>query len=94
MPTSLPDSPILMRKRIFVAGATGLIGSHLVERLNADGNEVIALVRQGHAAENLARLRRLAVSSLHRRSTFKASLKRKRLRSALDHDYLLAILTT
>ena len=39
-------------------------------------------VRQGHGADNLARHRRVAVSLLHRESTFKASLKRDRLRSA------------
>lgn len=49
-------------------------------------------VRQGHAAENLARFRRLALGLLKREVTFKAGLKRKRLRCALDHDYLLAVI--
>ena len=33
--------------RVFVTGATGLIGSHLSERLVADGHEVVALCREG-----------------------------------------------
>jgi predicted transposase YbfD/YdcC len=49
-------------------------------------------VRQGHAAENLARFRRLALGLLKRETSFKAGLKRKRLRCAMDHDYLLAVL--
>lgn len=33
--------------RVFVTGATGLIGSHTVERLRADGHWVVAMVRPG-----------------------------------------------
>src|SRR4051812_23097376 len=33
------------RDRVLVTGATGLLGSHLVERLKARGNRVRALVR-------------------------------------------------
>jgi len=49
-------------------------------------------VRQGHAAENLARMRRLALGLFKRETTFKAGLKRKRLRCAMDHDYLLKLM--
>jgi len=49
-------------------------------------------VRQGHAAENLARMRRLALGLLKRETTFKAGLKRKRQRCAMDHDYLLKLM--
>lgn len=51
-------------------------------------------VRQGHAAEHLARFRRMALGLLKREPTFKAGLKRKRLRCALDHDYLLKVLAS
>lgn len=37
--------------RALVTGATGLVGSHLVERLHADGCQVRALVRNAGAAE-------------------------------------------
>ena len=39
-----------------VTGATGLVGSHVVERLLADGGRVRALVRDEAAAGWLARL--------------------------------------
>lgn len=51
-------------------------------------------VRQGHGAEHLARLRRLAVGLLKREETFKAGLKRKRLRCALDPNYLNRVLAS
>jgi len=51
-------------------------------------------VRQGHAAEHLARIRRLVLGLLKRETTFKAGLKRKRMRCALDHDYLLKVLAS
>lgn len=44
--------------RVFVTGATGLVGSHLVERLRGRGDEVIALVR---ASSDVAFLRGLGV---------------------------------
>ena len=49
-------------------------------------------IRQGHGAEHLARFRRIAVSLLKREKTFKAGLKRKRLRCALDPDYLTRVI--
>ena len=51
-------------------------------------------IRQGHAAEHLARFRRLAVSLLKQEKTFKAGLKRKRLRCALDPSYLNRVLVS
>ncbi len=49
-------------------------------------------VRQGHAAENLVRIRRLALGLPKREDRFTAGLKRKRLRCAMDHNYLLKVL--
>ena len=49
-------------------------------------------VRHGNAAENLGRMRRQALVLLKREPTFKAGLKPKRLRCAMDADYLIAVL--
>ncbi len=43
--------------RVLVTGATGLLGSHLAERLTARGNRVRALVRPGSPTAFLDRLR-------------------------------------
>jgi predicted transposase YbfD/YdcC len=50
-------------------------------------------VRVGHAAENLAMLRRLALNLLHRERTLKRGVQGKRLKAALDEQYLLKVLT-
>ena len=51
-------------------------------------------VRVGEAAENLALLRRTALSLLAQEKTLKRGIKTKRLKAALDDGYLLKILTT
>ena len=48
--------------------------------------------RSGHAAENLAATRRLAVNLLRRDKTCKRSIKGKLMRAAIDPDYLKLIL--
>ncbi len=48
--------------------------------------------RTGHAAENLATLRRLALNVLKRDKTKRRGLKGKQLNAAWDHDYLLRLL--
>ena len=50
--------------------------------------------RSGHAAENLAATRRLAVNLLRRDKTCKRSIKGKLMRAAIDPDYLKHILTS
>jgi predicted transposase YbfD/YdcC len=49
-------------------------------------------VRQGHADQNLALLRRLALNLLRHESTAKIGIKAKRLKAGWDHAYLLKIL--
>jgi len=49
-------------------------------------------VRQGHAAENLARLNRMALNLLKQENTCKRGLAAKRLRCGWNPDYLLTAL--
>lgn len=49
-------------------------------------------VRKDHAPENLATLRRLALSLLKRETSRKGGIKVRRLRAACDHDYLAEVL--
>jgi len=51
-------------------------------------------LRTGHSAENLGRLRRLALSLLKRETTNKRGIKSKRLRAGWDEGYLLKLLAT
>lgn len=48
----------------------------------------------GHAAENLSRIRRIAISLLKQETTAKVGVRNKRLRAGWDEDYLLKILAT
>jgi predicted transposase YbfD/YdcC len=50
--------------------------------------------RTGHAAENLAATRRMAVNLLRRDKTCQRSLKGKLLRAAIDPAYLKLVLST
>jgi predicted transposase YbfD/YdcC len=50
--------------------------------------------RTGHAAENLAATRRLALNLLRRDKTCKRSIKGKLMRAAIDPEYLKLILAT
>jgi predicted transposase YbfD/YdcC len=49
-------------------------------------------VRSLHAPHNLALLRRFAVNTLNRESTFNASLRRKSKRAAMEDAYMLKLL--
>lgn len=48
--------------------------------------------RIGHSAENLSRIRRLALSLLRQDKSVKVGAKAKRLKACLEEDYLLRIL--
>jgi predicted transposase YbfD/YdcC len=49
-------------------------------------------IRSGNAQENMAALRRIALSLLKRDTITKAGIKAKRLKAGWDHDYLLHLL--
>jgi predicted transposase YbfD/YdcC len=51
-------------------------------------------VRVGHAAENFALVRRIALNLLQQDKTLKRGVKTKRLKAALDERYLLKVLNT
>jgi predicted transposase YbfD/YdcC len=50
-------------------------------------------IRQGHAAENFARLSRIALNLLKVQTQHKVGIKTKRLCCGWSHDYLLRVLT-
>jgi predicted transposase YbfD/YdcC len=55
-------------------------------------NEDQSRVRTGHAAENLATLRRLALNMLKKETTKRRGIKGKQLNASWDHSYLLKLL--
>lgn len=61
-------------------------------RLDVPFHEDHSRVRKDHAPENLAPLRRLALSLLKRETSRKGGIKVRRLRAACDHDYLTEVL--
>ena len=49
-------------------------------------------IRAGHAAQNMATVRRLALSLLEQEDSLSVGVKNKRLRAGWDHDYLRTVL--
>jgi predicted transposase YbfD/YdcC len=49
-------------------------------------------IRRGHGGENMALLRRLAISILNQETSKKRSLKQKTKRAAMSPDYMLSVL--
>lgn len=62
--------------------------------LDVTCGEDASRVRAGHAAQNLAALRRLALNLLRRDATRRGSVATKRFTAALDHDYLATLIAT
>jgi len=62
--------------------------------LDVGFNEDQCRIREGHAAQNFARLRRMALNLLKKETTVKAGIKAKSKNAGWDHDYLLKVLGT
>lgn len=60
--------------------------------LDVGFNEDQSRVRKDHRAENLSRLRRIALNKLQMENSKKRSIRAKRLKAGWDHDYLLQLL--
>jgi predicted transposase YbfD/YdcC len=61
-------------------------------QLDVSFNEDQCRVRTGHAAENLSRLRRMALNLLKQEKSAKVGIKGKRLKAGWNPDYLLKVL--
>ena len=60
--------------------------------LDVTFKEDASRMRQGYAAENLSRLRRLALNLLKQDKTRNLSLPRKRLRASWNQSYMLKVI--
>ena len=68
------------------------IENRLHWQLDVSFNEDQCRVRTGHAAENLSRLRRIALNLLKQEKSVKVGIKSKRLKAGWNPDYLLKVL--
>ncbi len=100
------DGRIEQERRYFISSLKGtnaknfgrLIRSHwqvensLHWSLDMSFNEDASRIRNGYAAENFSRLRRIALNLLKRETTEKVGIQTKRNLAGWDEDYLLKVL--
>ena len=70
------------------------VENNLHWQLDVSFREDECRVRVGHGAENLSRLRRLALNLLKRDTSVKVGINGKRLKAGWDEHYLLRLLTS
>lgn len=75
----------------YVRGHWG-IENKLHWSLDVSFREDESRIRIGHAAENVSRIRRLALNLLRQDKSTKVGIKAKRLKACLEEDYLLKLL--
>ncbi|WP_157365540.1 ISAs1 family transposase, partial [Zooshikella ganghwensis] len=49
-------------------------------------------IRKGHSAENMSRIRQIALNILKQDNTYKIGIKNKRLSAGWDHEYLMKLI--
>jgi predicted transposase YbfD/YdcC len=87
--SSLPGDPKLLNQ---VIRTHWTIENQLHWILDVAFREDDARIRQGHASENMALLRHIALNLLKQEQSAKTGIHNKRLRAGWDQDYLLKIL--
>lgn len=87
--SSLPGDPQLLNQ---VIRTHWTIENQLHWTLDVAFREDDARIRQGHASENMALLRHIALNLLKHEQSAKTGIHNKRLRAGWDQDYLLKVL--
>ncbi len=87
--TSLPCDAALIGRAIRTHWG---IENQLHWVLDVTWGEDKSRIRRGHGGENMALLRRLAISVLNQETSQKRSLKQKAKRAAMSPDYMLSVL--
>lgn len=87
--TSLDSDAIILGRAIRLHWG---VENSLHWTLDVTFNEDACRVRTGHAPQNLALLRRIALNSLNREQSLKRSNRQKSNRAAMDNNYMLTIL--
>jgi len=99
------DGETTTERRHFICSVTGTaeqvgrfirqhwrVENELHWTLDVAFQEDLCRVRKGNAAENLSRIRRVALSLLKQDTKAKVGIQGRRLKAAWDKDYLLALL--
>ena len=75
-----------------LSASIGVLKMDLHWTLDVTFNEDACRIRTGHAPQNIALLRRIALNGLNREQSLKRSNRQKSNRAAMDNNYMLTIL--